>query len=118
MKIYISGKISGLPYGEVERKFADAEELLVSIGFEVVNPLRNGLPEKEEWIKHLCKDIELLHGCGAIFMLDNWRDSRGARHEYNFALEEGKKVYFESSIKLFCERFVAEFEKAQQANNK
>ena len=103
MKIYISGKISGLPYGEVERKFADAEELLESIGFEVVNPLRNGLPEKE---------------CGAIFMLDNWRDSRGARHEYNFALEEGKEVYFESSIKLFCERFVAEFEKAQQANNK
>lgn len=111
MKIYISGKISGLPYGEVERKFADAEELLESIGFEVVNPLRNGLPEKEEWIKHLCKDIELLHGCGAIFMLDNWRDSRGARHEYNFALEEGKEVYFESSMKLAFGGIKAELEK-------
>lgn len=98
MRIYISGKISGLPYNEVEERFDDAEKLLSDLGFEVVNPLKNGLATHEEWIKHLCKDIELLHSCDAIYMMDNWTESRGARHEYNFALAENKDIWFESNV--------------------
>ena len=43
MKIYISGKITGLPLEETRRKFADAQALLEEIGFEVVNPMEEGL---------------------------------------------------------------------------
>ncbi len=98
MRIYISGKISGLPHNEVEERFDDAEKLLSYLGFDVVNPLKNGLATHEKWIKHLCKDIELLHSCDAIYMMDNWTESRGARHEYDFALAENKNILFESNV--------------------
>lgn len=98
MRIYISGKISGLPYNEVEQKFEDAEALLTELGFEVVNPLKNGLSPDAPWIKHFCKDIELLDSCDAIYMMDNWNDSRGARHEFEFAKKEGKDMLFETSV--------------------
>ena len=98
MRIYISGKISGLPYKEAEQKFEDAEALLSEIGFEVVNPLKNGLATHEEWIKHLCKDIEMLHSCDAIYMMDNWTTSTGASIEYDIAIRTGKDIWFESNV--------------------
>ena len=98
MRIYISGKISGLPYKEVEARFDDAEALLSEIGFEVVNPLKNGLATHEEWIKHLCKDIEMLHSCDAIYMMDNWTTSTGASIEYDIAIRTGKDIWFESNV--------------------
>lgn len=57
MRIYISGKISGLPLNMVQERFDDAESLLSELGFDVVNPMKNGLDPNEKWIKHLCKDI-------------------------------------------------------------
>lgn len=45
MKVYISGKISGLPLLEVKEKFANAADLLDSLGLQPVNPLDNGLQE-------------------------------------------------------------------------
>ena len=39
MRIYISGKISGLPLDDVKVRFADAKSFLDEIGFEAVNPL-------------------------------------------------------------------------------
>ena len=98
MRIYISGKISGLPYKEVEAKFNDAEALLTELGFEVINPLKNGLATHEEWIKHLCKDIEMLHSCDAIYMMDNWTTSTGASIEYDIAIRTGKDIWFESNV--------------------
>lgn len=46
MKIYVSGKISGLPIEEAKQRFADSQALLESIGFEVVNPLEFGFVTK------------------------------------------------------------------------
>ena len=43
MRIYVSGKISGLPYEDVKTRFDDCQELLESIGFEVINPITMGL---------------------------------------------------------------------------
>lgn len=99
MKVYISGKISGLPMEEVREKFAHAEELLLKTGFEVVNPLKNGLAPEDAWIRHLAKDLELLHSCDAIYMLDDWHESKGAQHEHDFALREGKCILDESYTK-------------------
>lgn len=98
MRIYISGKISGLPYKEVEQRFEDAEALLTELGFEVVNPLKNGLSPNAPWINHFCKDIELLDSCDAIYMLDGWRKSRGASHEFRYAKYEYKDMLFESDV--------------------
>lgn len=99
MRIYISGKISGLPYKEVEQRFEDAEALLTELGFEVINPLKNGLAAHEEWIKHLCKDIELLHSCDAIYMMDNWVTSTGADIEHYIAVRTKKDILYESIVR-------------------
>lgn len=53
MRIYISGKISGLPYDEVQERFNGAEDLLTELGFEVANPLKNGLDKDNSWNEHL-----------------------------------------------------------------
>ena len=99
MRIYISGKISGLPIEEAKQRFADSQALLESIGFEVVNPLEVGLcDEKASWESHMVKDIELLLGCDAIYMMDNWVDSTGASIEYDIAIRMGKDVLFESNV--------------------
>ena len=98
MKIYISGKVTGFPIDAVSERFSMAESFLLDAGFDVVNPLKNGLAVSEPWERHIIKDIELLMGCEAIYMLDCWRSSRGARIEYNVALESGKYILFESAI--------------------
>lgn len=98
MKIYISGKITGLPSDEVEQRFNGAEELLEALDFEVVNPLKNGLDKNESWEKHLCRDIELLFACDAIYMMDNWMESVGASIEYDIAMRTEKDVWFESNV--------------------
>lgn len=98
MRVYLSGKISGLDFEDVKKRFSEAEELLKGLCFDVVNPLKNGLPEESSWITHLCKDIELLHECNYIYMMDGWQDSVGACVEYDFAVRTGKKILFESNI--------------------
>lgn len=98
MKIYISGKITGLPFPEVEEKFYDAKDLLESLDFEVINPLENGLTQSHSWNEHMVRDIEMLLDCDAIFMLDNWQTSKGADIEYHIACKTGKDVWFESSF--------------------
>ena len=98
MRIYVSGKISGLPYEDVKTRFDDCQELLESIGFEVINPITMGLRQEATWEQHMVKDIELLLSCDAIYMMDNWVDSTGASIEYDIAMRTGKDVWFESNV--------------------
>ena len=48
-KIYISGRISGLPIEEVAAKFDETETKLKAQGYEVINPLKNGIPATASW---------------------------------------------------------------------
>lgn len=98
MRVYLSGKISGLDFEDVRKRFSEAEELLRGLCFDVVNPLKNGLPEESSWITHLCKDIELLHECNYIYMMEGWQESIGACIEYDFAVRTGKTILFASNI--------------------
>lgn len=98
MQIYISGQIIGLCEIEAEKRFQGAEELLKAIGLKPVNPLNNGLPKDASWNDHMARDIQILSDCEAIFMLSNWRESRGARIEYEFAVGANKDVLFEKQL--------------------
>jgi len=84
-KVYISGQISGLPIEEVKEKFSSVEAQLIAQGYEVVNPLKNGLPWNAPWELHIAMDIVLLMGCDTIYLLTGWDNSRGATLEKNFA---------------------------------
>jgi hypothetical protein len=115
MRIYISGRITGLDYANVEAKFQDAQDLLSDIGFEVVNPLNNGLTKEHSWEQHMDKDFELLLPCDAIYMMDDWQDSTGARIEYQTASEMNKDVWFESNI-VSLEKMVLRIQNAVHGN--
>lgn len=103
MKIYISGKISGLPEAEVAFKFEQARQKLLQEGHSVVNPFEIGLPfeaqwlaeginDRERWERHMDRDLDLLRDCDAIYMLDNWSTSRGAIIELKEAISHRMPV--------------------------
>ena len=95
MKIYISGKISGTDLTETRARFAAVAKATKRLGYEPVNPLENGLTEHDTWEAHIAKDIADLLQCKAIYMLQGWEDSQGARIEHAVAKELGKVVFYE-----------------------
>ena len=97
-RIYISGKITGLTQTDATRRFANAESLLKEIGFDVVNPLKNGLAWDAAWDEHMVRDIKLLFSCEAIYMMEAWLDSTGAQIEYDIATRLRKAISFEGAI--------------------
>ena len=95
MKIYISGQITGLDLTEATTLFKEAEIMLKNRLHEVINPM--DLPHKhgQTWREFMLEDIDALMGCQGIYMLENWRDSKGARIEHNIAVEMGLKIFYE-----------------------
>ncbi len=92
-KIYISGKITGLPIGEVIAKFQAAESKIRRFGFEPISPLRNGLPLEAEWADQMGKDVALLLRSEAIYMLPDWQQSEGAMIEYLIARQRRMRIF-------------------------
>lgn len=85
MRIYISGPITGRVIEDATEEFARAEEAIRAAGHEPVNPLKNGLDPKAEWIDHMEADLWLLRDCDAIVMLPGWVASNGCRIEVSVA---------------------------------
>lgn len=99
MKLYISGKISGLPINSVIEKFKWHKMYLTNLGHDVVNPLEVcPFDESKTWIDYMKEDISELLSCEAIYMLKDWGQSKGARIEYAIAKELGLTIYFEGDL--------------------
>jgi hypothetical protein len=103
--IYVAGKYSGKDFYEIDRHILTAKLASVQLlkrGWAVITPHLNTchfeLFEKEigytheDWLK---MDFVMLERCDAIFMLENWQQSKGATMELEFAKEKGLKIYFE-----------------------
>lgn len=91
MKVYIAGKIRGDK--NYKAKFEKAEAYLKTLGHSVMNPAvlpSSGFSHKE-YMK-IC--LAVLETCDAVYMLPDWRKSRGARAEYKFASKKGKAIMF------------------------
>jgi hypothetical protein len=95
MKVYISGKISGTSLSETRKRFASVAKAMKRLGYEPVNPLENGLSEHDTWEAQIAKDIADLLQCKAIYMLQGWQDSKGARIEHYIAIEIGLPIMYE-----------------------
>ena len=90
MKVYISGKITNNP--NYEQEFKKAEDYLVEQGHSVINPCKcKGFSYREYIDMGLC---ELMH-CDAIYMLNGWMGSVGARLEFNYAHSVGMNIFLE-----------------------
>lgn len=85
MKIFISGKITGLPEKEVKEKFEKAEKYLRSQGCVPINPYKilgkTGL-EYEEMMK-IC--FSLIDVCDAVYFLKDFKESKGCMREMAYA---------------------------------
>ena len=91
MKIYISGKITG--DSDYKAKFARAEEKLKAAGHAVMNPAV--LPDGFGYDEYMSICHAMLDVCDAIYLLTDWRQSEGARKEYNRTMWLGKDAIFE-----------------------
>lgn len=97
MKIYISGQITGLGVEEAKAKFDKGEKALTVQGYIPINPIKVNTPiEGKTWKEYMLDDIKLLFDCEAIFLLNNWRTSKGARIEYLIAKETGMTILMEA----------------------
>lgn len=94
MKIYISGKITGLHPREYRAKFKAKAKLLREAGHTVVDPSRMDVYGLT-YAQYMAIDTTLLSFCDAIYMLNNWKDSNGARLEKEYAESLGLKVFYE-----------------------
>lgn len=95
MKTYISGKISGLSESEYTENFRKTESYLrFDCGIKnVVNPLKiKPFLGIKSWTCYMIADIYQLLKCDAIYMMDNWYNSRGAMIELAIALLFKKKI--------------------------
>lgn len=87
-KVYISGQITGLEESEYKELFNEAEDVLLSFGYEPINPIVLDEAEATKdwtWHDYMKRDIKLLCGCDYIYLLPNWKNSKGAKFEYMIA---------------------------------
>lgn len=96
-RIYIAGKIGFLPEHVYKANFETGKREAASLGFSAVSPVDLPHDHERTWKAYMIEDLKALLQCDAVYMLDNWADSRGARIERWFALRYGKDVYYQSS---------------------
>ena len=94
MKLYISGKITSLDIDVAEANFEEAERILTEQGHEVVNPMKLPHNHDKSWEAYMVECLQALLECEGIVMLPNWQTSKGARIEFNLAVELGLVVRY------------------------
>lgn len=97
MKFYISGKITGIEE-QAPALFKRAENWLSGKGHKVVNPLDLNHDHDKSWHSYMKADVKALCDCDAIYMLDNWTDSKGAIIEHTIALYLGLKIVYQHQV--------------------
>lgn len=80
-KVYISGKISGLPEQEYKRNFAEAEKKLRLFNYIPINPAKIGIVPGFKWEDYMKESLKLLCDCDFIYFLPDSDDSRGVAFE-------------------------------------
>ena len=106
--IYISGKVTGFDMEATERKFQEAEDIIVSLGYRCLNPIKLvkrmmidsvvNIDDRKEIMRRLIS--EMVWDCDAIYMLNDWQGSEGAVQEYEVARIMGMKALHQCSKDL------------------
>lgn len=100
MIVYISGQMSGKE--NHENDFKEAECWLRLKGHIPINPscLNSVLPF-ERYSQFMAVDFKLIDLSEAIFMLDGWQNSKGAKSELAYAKSLNKKIMYQDYYKEF-----------------
>jgi hypothetical protein len=99
-KLYLSGKITGLPTPSYQEKFKAAQRKYERHGFKVVNPIYiKPLFGRPSWLCYMIADVWQLLSCKTIVMLYDWHDSRGARIELMVAILLRKQIIVDRPVR-------------------
>ena len=127
-KVYISGRISGLPREQYMRLFCIAASMLNKKGYETVNPtnvwvcrwpwlyrmMERVLGCDKSYYSTLLYDLWLLRRCDHIYKLPGWQQSRGANIEscvaYHFKIWPVQKSDGIRKIDKRLEKLIKKFE--------
>ena len=99
MKVYISGKVTGEFRDKCRYKFGYYATRLREQGHSVINPfamfndMRGDFDKEDEMT--IC--FAAITVCDAVYMLEDWHDSEGAKMEHKFALDHGKKIIYQTA---------------------
>lgn len=94
-KIYISGKITGM-VDEAKILFEQAEIKLKEMGFHPINPMNLSSEHDKSWDSYMKQCIKAMCDCDSIYMLENWRTSKGAGLEFFLAKKLKMDIIYES----------------------
>ena len=94
MKIYLSGKITGTT--DYMERFSAKQMDLESKGYEVVNPasINSLLPKSTTWKEYMSMCYPMIDMCDAIYFMDGWEESAGAKIEFDYACRKNKGICF------------------------
>ena len=90
---YLSGPMTGIDDYNFPA-FHEAAARLRKQGFTVFNPAESFDGKQDlDWTTYMKHDYEAILNCGAVMLIDGWRNSLGATLEVLFALSVGKPVF-------------------------
>ena len=92
-RIYIAGKVSGLPRKETSMKFGAHQKKLMNEGHAPIVPL-DLCNKNDDWSTAMRKCIAALCTCEEIHMLPDYVDSKGAWFEREVASRLGIKIIY------------------------
>src|SRR5574344_3028292 len=77
-------------------RVSDKQKELERKGFEVINPalINSFLPKSTTWEQYMSLCYPLIDMCDAMYFLDGWEDSAGAKIELDYARRKNKGICF------------------------
>lgn len=96
-KIYISGKITGTT--DYNQRFNNAELYLMNHSYcDIINPalVNSMLPTNTTYQEYMKMSLCMLSMCDTIYMLKDWKDSKGAKLEHEYAKVHNYNIIYES----------------------
>ena len=91
VKVFISGKVSGLDYYVAYEQFSNIERKLWQMGYSAINPMCI-CRKNWSWLRCMIVCLWHLSWCDVMVQLNNWQESKGARIEYKWAKLLGKTI--------------------------
>lgn len=104
--IYVAGKYRDESESQIFENIMHARKVALQLwkrGWAVICPHANTVfmgfvgDERDGSNIFLLGDLEILKRCDAIYMLNNWRASSGAKGELELAKKLNLEVYYEAS---------------------
>ena len=89
--VYISGKITGEP--SFKLYFGEAERELREEGWRVISPTI--LPGNLDYEQYMTICFAMIDVSDCVYMLRNWKDSKGAQRELEYARAKSKNVLWQ-----------------------